>query len=139
MVFSVLDASAAPVTTLRTFRAPDYSALLQVGGAMFSPALYRGFHIIGVPLSAGYPIARSGDGPRWTGRLALGDVSLHSAGSGERIVWPEGARSSICTARNARRAKQHRGGSRGAWSWTYRPNHGPTELRNCSATRRRRR
>jgi AraC family transcriptional regulator len=90
-VFRSLDARAKPVATLRAFRAVDYSALLQVGGAMCLPRLYNAFHVIGVPLSAGYPIARSGDGHQWTGRLALGDVSLYPAGPGERIVWPEGA------------------------------------------------
>jgi AraC-like DNA-binding protein len=90
-MFRSLGAGGEPIATLRALRAPDYSILLQSGGPMFLPRRYRSFHVIGVALAPEYPIVRSIGTERHAARLALGDVSLHPAGPGEHIMWPEGA------------------------------------------------
>jgi hypothetical protein len=89
-MFRSLDRPGTPVPTLRALRAADYSVLLQSGGPMFLPRRYRSFHVIAVPLSADYAIVRGQDVGRWHGRLTFGEVSVHGAGRGDRIVWPDG-------------------------------------------------
>src|SRR5688500_15253609 len=58
---------------------------------MFLPARYRSFHVVGIPLAREYAVTRGDGAGSWRGRLTLGDVSMHAAGPGERLTWPEGA------------------------------------------------
>lgn len=75
----------------RPIRTADMSVVLQDSAPALLPRLYRSHHVVSVALAA-FPIARSGGGTPWRGRLSPGDVSLAPAGSGEQVVWPEGAR-----------------------------------------------
>ena len=58
---------------------------------MYLPARYSSFHVVGIPIGADYAIARSDARARWAGRLSAQDVSIHAAGRGSMVGWPEGA------------------------------------------------
>ena len=73
---------------------------------MFLPARYRSFHVVGIPLARDYAITRGDGADTWRGRLTLGDVSMHAAGAGERLTWPEGV---SCLYINLRPALLERG------------------------------
>jgi len=90
-MFRSLGPRAEPVPTLRPIRAADYSVLLQSGGPMFLSAHFQSLHVIGIPLTSEYAMAREGHPRSWAGRLTLGDVSVHPVGPGQRLSWPEGA------------------------------------------------
>ena len=90
-MFRSLTDNRSPIATLRAFRTADYSVLLQVGGPMYLPARYSSFHVVGIPIGADYAIARSDARARWAGRLSAQDVSIHAAGRGSMVGWPEGA------------------------------------------------
>ena len=83
--------TGAPLPTLRLYRTPDLSLIAQPPVPALLPARWRTHHVVGIPFGREYPVARGQDGRHWKGRLRAGDVSLHPAGPGEEIRWPEGA------------------------------------------------
>ena len=90
-MFRSLTNDRSPISTFRAFRTADYSVLLQAGGPMFLPARYSNFHVVAIPLASDYAIMRARANHVWQGRLTSRDVSLHAAGQGSEVVWPEGA------------------------------------------------
>jgi hypothetical protein len=58
---------------------------------MFLAARYSSFHVVGIPLSPEYAVARTRSADGWRGRLTSRDVSLHAARSGDHVTWPHGA------------------------------------------------
>jgi AraC family transcriptional regulator len=84
--------SGGPIHTARPIRSAEFSVLIQGSEPARLPPLYGSHHVVGVPLGDGYPLARGDHAHEWRGRLEPGDVSIHAAGPGEGVTWPEGAR-----------------------------------------------
>jgi AraC family transcriptional regulator len=79
-----------PLTNARPVRTADYSLEIQCCGPATLQAVYRGFHLVTVALSGTPLVIRRNGTASSAVRLAPGESSLHPAGPGGRVVWPEG-------------------------------------------------
>jgi AraC family transcriptional regulator len=88
MLYSV--GPSIPVANAKPVRTPDYSIEIQRSGPAGLPAIYHNLHLIAIVLSGEPVVIRQEAGRRHAVRIPAGLASIHPAGPGTQVIWPDG-------------------------------------------------
>jgi AraC family transcriptional regulator len=82
--------SSIPVVNAKPVRTLDYSIEVQRSGPAGLPAMYHNLHLIAIVLTGEPVVIRQVAGRRHAARIPAGQVSIHPAGPGLQVIWPDG-------------------------------------------------
>jgi AraC family transcriptional regulator len=82
--------SGRPVSNAKPVRTADYSVEIQRSGPATLPAIYHNLHMVMVCLSGEALVVRANAVGQRTIRFVAGESSVHTAGPGDRVMWPSG-------------------------------------------------